>query len=235
MEERLQKILAGAGICSRRQAEKLILAGRVKVDGQIIRELGVKADPARQRIEFDGRPLPKPSLVCYLLNKPRGYVTTMKDPQGRPIVSALMKGVKERVFPVGRLDLDTEGALLMTNDGELSQRILHPSNEVKKTYQARVSGRPSQKKLSDLAKGIILDGKKTWPAQLRIIKSHGDSTTIEVVIHEGRKRQVRLMFTAIGHPVLELKRIAYGKLGLGVLRVGEFRKLSAQELKKVFK
>lgn len=132
MEERLQKILAGAGICSRRQAEKLILAGRVKVDGQIIRELGVKADPARQRIEFDGRPLPKPSLVCYLLNKPRGYVTTMKDPQGRPIVSALMKGVKERVFPVGRLDLDTEGALLMTNDGELSQRILHPSNEVEK-------------------------------------------------------------------------------------------------------
>ena len=235
MEERLQKILAGAGICSRRQAEKLILAGRVKVDGQIIRELGVKADPVRQRIEFDGRPLPKPSLVCYLLNKPRGYVTTMKDPQGRPIVSALMKGVKERVFPVGRLDLDTEGALLMTNDGDLSQRLLHPSNEIKKTYLARISGRPSQKKLSELEKGIILDDKKTWPAKLQIIKSHGASTTVKVVIHEGRKRQVRLMFAAIGHPVLELKRIAYGKLGLGVLRVGEFRKLSPNDLKKVFK
>ncbi|MEN8134862.1 MAG: pseudouridine synthase [Thermodesulfobacteriota bacterium] len=235
MEERLQKILAGAGICSRRQAEKLILAGRVKVDGQVIRELGVKADPARQTIEFDSKPLPKPTLVCYLLNKPRGYVTTMKDPQGRPIVSSLMKGVKERVFPVGRLDLDTEGALLMTNDGDLSQRILHPSNEIKKTYQARVSGHPTHKKLSELEKGIMLDGKKTWPAKLRIIKSHRTNTTVEVVIHEGRKRQVRLMFAAIGHPVLELKRIAYGKLSLGVLRVSEFRKLSAQELKMVFK
>jgi pseudouridine synthase len=235
MEERLQKILAGAGICSRRQAEKLILAGRVKVDDRIITELGVKADPAHQKVEFDNKPLPKPTLVCYLLNKPRGYVTTMKDPQGRPIVSSLLKGVKERVFPVGRLDLDTEGALLMTNDGDLAQRILHPSNEIKKTYQARVSGRPTQKKLSELEKGIMLDGKKTWPAKLRIIKSHGVSTTIEVVIHEGRKRQVRLMFAAIGHPVLELKRTAYGKLGLGVLRVREFRKLSAQELKMVFK
>jgi 23S rRNA pseudouridine2605 synthase len=235
MEERLQKILAGAGICSRRQAEKLILAGRVKVDGRVIQELGVKADPARQRIEFDGKPLPKPTLVCYLLNKPKGYVTTMKDPQGRPIVTSLMKGVKERVFPVGRLDLDTEGALLMTNDGDLSQRILHPSNETRKTYQARVSGRPTKKKLSELVKGIMLDGKKTWPAKLRIIKSHGNSTSIEIVIHEGRKRQVRLMFAAIGHPVLELKRTAYGKLGLGALRVGEFRKLNGQELKKVFK
>ena len=235
MEERLQKILAGAGICSRRQAEKLILAGRVKVDGRVIRELGVKADPAQQRIEFDGKPLPKPTLVCYLLNKPRGYVTTMKDPQGRPIVTSLMKGVKERVFPVGRLDLDTEGALLMTNDGDLSQRILHPSNETRKTYQARVSGRPTKKKLSELEKGIMLDGKKTWPAKLRIIKSHGNSTSIEIVIHEGRKRQVRLMFAAIGHPVLELKRTAYGKLGLGDLRVGGFRKLNNQELKKVFK
>ena len=235
MEERLQKILAGAGICSRRQAEKLILAGRVKVDGRVIKELGVKADPARQRVEFDNKPLPRPDLVCYLLNKPRGYVTTMKDPQGRPIVTSLMKRVKERVFPVGRLDLDTEGALLMTNDGDLSQRILHPSNESKKSYEAKVVGRPSKKSLSGLEKGIMLDGKRTWPAKVRIIKTFTTSTSVEVVIHEGRKRQVRLMFAAIGHPVVELKRTRYGKLGLGDLRVGEFRKLSAQELKKVFK
>jgi len=235
MEERLQKIIAAAGLCSRRQAERLILSGRVKVDGHISKELGVKADPDRQLIEFDGKPLPKPSLVCYLLNKPRGYVTTMKDPQGRPIVSSLMKGVKERVFPVGRLDLDTEGALLMTNDGELSQRILHPSNENKKTYLAKVKGRPSKKKLSQLNSGIILDGKKTWPAKTRIIKDYGHSTSIEIIIHEGRKRQVRLMFAAIGHPVLELTRTAYGKLLLGNLRVSEFRKLNDKDLKKVFK
>lgn len=235
MEERLQKILAAAGLCSRRQAEKLILAGRVKVDGQIVQELGIKADSTQQQILFDGKPLPKPTLVCYLLNKPRGYVTTMRDPQGRPIVSSLMKGVKERVFPVGRLDLDTEGALLMTNDGDLSQRILHPSNEIKKTYEAKVNGRPSKKKLAELEKGIMLDGKKTWPARLRILKSHGHNTTMQVVIHEGRKRQVRLMFAAIGHPVIELKRTAYGKLVLGDLRVGCFRKLPPKELKKVFK
>lgn len=235
MEERLQKILAGSGLCSRRQAEKLILAGRVTVDGQVIRELGVKVDGTRQRIEFDGKPLASPDLVCYLLNKPRGYVTTMSDPQGRPIVSSLLKGITERLFPVGRLDLDTEGALLMTNDGALSQRILHPSNEIKRTYEAKVSGLPSSKSLSALEKGILLDGKKTWPAKIRIIKRFSRNTTIEIIIHEGRKRQVRLMFAAIGHPVLELKRTAYGKLGLGDLRVGEARKLSAQDLKMLFK
>jgi 23S rRNA pseudouridine2605 synthase len=235
MEERLQKILAGSGLCSRRQAEQLILAGRVKVDGRVIRELGVKVDPARQSVEFDNKPLPNAEVVCYLLNKPRGYVTTMKDPQGRPIVSLLMKGVKERVFPVGRLDLDTEGALLMTNDGDLAQRILHPSKEIKKTYEARVSGCPSRDKLRELEKGIMLDGRKTWPAKVRIVKKHGNSTSLEVVIHEGRKRQVRLMLAAIGHPVLELKRTAYGKLGLGDLRVGAFRKLSNPDLKEIFK
>jgi 23S rRNA pseudouridine2605 synthase len=235
MEERLQKILAGAGICSRRQAEPLILAGRVKVDGRVIRELGAKADPDRQLIEFDNKPLAKPGPVYYLLNKPRGYVTTMNDPQGRPIVTALLKGVTERVFPVGRLDLDTEGALLLTNDGELTQRILHPSNEIKRTYRATVKGCPSKQKLAELAGGIILEGRKTWPAKLRVLNKNTNSTTIEVVIHEGRKRQVRLMFAAIGHPVRELTRTAYGRLFLGDLPVGKFRKLGAEDLKKIFK
>ena len=234
MEERLQKILAAAGICSRRQAEQLIKAGRVRVDGRRVTELGTKADPDHQRIEFDGKPLPRPELVCYLLNKPKGYVTTMKDPQGRPLVSSLLIGVKERVFPVGRLDLDTEGALLMTNDGELAQNILHPSKEIKRTYQAMVRGLPSRKKLAELQSGIVLEGRKTWPADLRIIKKNKNNTLVEVIIHEGRKRQVRKMFAAIGHPVLELKRTAYGKLGLGDLRVGKFRKLANNDLKKLF-
>ena len=235
MEERLQKILAAAGICSRRQAEQLILDGRVKVDGTTISQLGAKADPTNQLIEFDDSPLPRPQLVCYLLNKPRGYVTTMKDPQGRPTVTSLLSGVKERVFPVGRLDLDTEGALLMTNDGDLAQRILHPSNEIKRSYEAIVSGRPSRKKISELRKGIIIEGKKTWPAKIIHLKYLTSKTIFKVVIHEGRKRQVRKMFAAIGHPVVELKRTAYGKLGLGGLRVGKHRKLSKKDLNSVFK
>lgn len=235
MEERLQKILAGAGICSRRQAERLILAGRIKVDGRVVDQLGAKADPDRQTIEFDNKPLNKPEPAYYLLNKPRGYVTTMHDPQGRPIVTSLLKGVRERVFPVGRLDLDTEGALLLTNDGELAQRILHPSNEVRKTYRATVKGCPTGQKLAALAAGVVIEGRKTWPAKVRVLEKSRHDTTIEIVIHEGRKRQVRLMFAAIGHPVRELKRTAYGKLFLGDLPVGKFRKLGSEELKKVFR
>ncbi|MDF1577367.1 MAG: pseudouridine synthase [Desulfurivibrionaceae bacterium] len=234
MEERLQKILAGAGICSRRRAEQLILAGRVKVDGRVITQLGTKVDPDRQTIKFDDQPLPNPAPVSYLLNKPRGYVTTMNDPQGRPLVTSLLRGVRERVFPVGRLDLDSEGALLLTNDGDLAQRILHPSHEIKKTYEATVKGWPAKQKLAELAGGIVLDGRKTWPARLRVLKKNSATTTIEVVIHEGRKRQVRLMFAAIGHPVLELRRTAYGKLFLGDLRPGKFRKLAPSDLKKIF-
>lgn len=233
MEERLQKIIAASGLCSRRQAEQFILEGRVSVEGVIVTELGSKADPVLQRIEFDGRVLPQPATVTYLLNKPKGYVTTMNDPHGRPIVTALLKGVAERVFPVGRLDLDTEGALLLTNDGDLAQRILHPSNEIERTYEALVTGLPSITKLAELEKGIQLEGRKTWPAKLRIVKRFPNRTLVEAVIHEGRKRQVRKMFSAIGHPVMELKRTAYGKLGLGALRVGEFRRLDDSDLEKV--
>jgi len=234
MEERLQKILAAAGVCSRRHAEKLIKAGRVSVDGRIVKELGAKADPRLQNVEFDGKPLPSPGPVYLLLNKPKGYVTTMKDPQGRPTVTVLLKEVKERVFPVGRLDLDTEGALLLTNDGELTQRILHPSNEINRTYEARVSGKPDRQKISGLEKGVVVDGRKTWPAKIKILKSDNYSTLLEIIIHEGRKRQVRKMCDAIGHPVLELKRTAYGALQLGNLATGSYRKLTQKELKKLF-
>lgn len=234
-EERLQKVLAAAGVCSRRQAENLIVAGRVSVDGLMVTVLGSKVDPSRQLIAVDGRPLArsKPGLVYYLLNKPRGYVTTMSDPQGRPLVTSLLKGVKARVFPVGRLDIDTSGALLLTNDGELTQKVLHPSNEINRTYLALVAGHPSVAKLESLRQGIILEGKKTWPAKIRVVANEADATRIEITIHEGRKRQVRKMFAAIGHPVKELARTAYGKLELGNLPVGRFRELTENDLKKL--
>jgi len=231
--ERLQKVLAAAGVCSRRQAEKLIEAGRVAVDGEVIAVLGSKVDPDHQEITVDGRPLASPKLVYFLLNKPRGYVTTMHDPQGRPLVTSLLKGVKERVFPVGRLDIDTEGALLLTNDGELAQKVLHPSHEIDRTYLARVSGSPSPDNLDKLRRGILLEGRKTWPAQLKVLETAGNSTRIEITIHEGRKRQVRKMFAAIGHPVQALTRTAYGKLALGNLPSGQFRRLSSADLRKL--
>jgi 23S rRNA pseudouridine2605 synthase len=232
--ERLQKILAAAGVCSRRQAEKLISDGRVTVDGQVIDTLGSKVDPAHHEIKVDGRPLNRTGLVYYLLHKPRGYVTTMSDPQGRPLVTSLLKGVKARVFPVGRLDIDTAGALILTNDGELTQKILHPSNEINRTYLARVAGRPSEARLDSLRQGIMLEGRKTWPARLGIVGTTPDTTSIEITIHEGRKRQVRKMFAAIGHPVLELTRTAYAKLELGNLPVGRFRELTQKDLEKLF-
>lgn len=232
--ERLQKVLASAGVCSRRQAEKLISDGRVTVDSQVVTTLGSKVDPVHQEIRVDGRPLPQTGLVYYLLNKPRGYVTTMSDPQGRPLVTSLLKGVKARVFPVGRLDIDTAGALILTNDGDLTQKILHPSNEINRTYRARVTGRPSEARLDSLRQGIVIEGRKTWPATLKVVGNDRDSTTVEITIHEGRKRQVRKMFAAIGHPVRELTRTAYAMLELGNLPIGRFRELTQKDLEKLF-
>lgn len=233
MNERLQKLLASAGICSRRQAEKHILAGRVSVDGTIVTALGEKADPDTQDIRFDGKPLSSPEKIYILLNKPRGYVTTMSDPQGRPVVTSLLKSLKVRVYPVGRLDLDTQGALLLTNDGDFAQNILHPSNEINRTYETLVKGVPAPKDLQRLSLGIVLDGKKTWPAKIEVLKKYQNETLIRVVIHEGRKRQVRKMFSAIGHPVKELKRVAYGGLELGDLPEGRYRELAEKEVRKL--
>ena len=232
MQERLQKVLAKAGIASRRKAEELIRQGKVRVDGKVITEMGTKVDPETQDIECEGIALdPQEEKVYILLHKPAGYLSTVDDPQGRPIVTDLLKNIKERVYPVGRLDLDTEGALLLTNDGELAQKILHPSHEVNKTYVAKVKGRPGKKKLDTLSKGIELEGKKTWPANIEVLKNEAGSTTIKITIHEGRKRQVRKMFEAIGHPVLKLKRIAYGQLELGELGSGKYRFLTPADIK----
>lgn len=233
--ERLQKILAHAGIASRRAAEQLILDGKVAVDGKIVTDLGVRADPEKQKITLEGKAVDIAKKKIYLLlNKPKGYVTTMRDPQGRPIVTDLLKDVQERLFPVGRLDLDTEGALLLTNDGDLANRITHPRYEVRKTYIAHVSGIPSRDNLARLEKGIVLEGHRTWPAAIRVIDRKENSTSVEITIHEGKKRQVRKMFAAIGNPVLHLKRIAYGGLRLGSLRSGAYRFLTSGEIAKIF-
>ncbi len=232
--ERLQKILAKAGIASRRKCEELILDGRVMVDGKVITELGVKVDPKKSIISFDGQPLIQEENIYILLNKPTGYVTTLSDPQGRPIVTDLLPEINQRVFPVGRLDFDTEGALILTNDGRLGQFIQHPRHEVNKTYAATVKGIPSTGKIIQLEKGIVIDGKKTWPARVRIIGQKKNESTLEVIIHEGKKRQVRKMLAAVGHPVKSLKRTAYGNLKLGKLEPGKYRFLSKKDLKKIF-
>ena len=234
MQERLQKIIAHAGICSRRKAETYIAGGRVAIDGNIVTQPGLKVDAAKTTITVDGKPINRQRNIYILLHKPVGYVTTMHDPQGRPIVTDLLPDVDKRVFPVGRLDLNSEGALLLTNDGALANKILHPRFEVNKTYEATVKGHPRAGSLQKLKQGILLDGHKTWPAALRIVRKSKASTTIEVIIHEGKKRQVRKMFQAIGHPVLRLKRTAYGGLKLGSLPPGKYRFLTKIDLKQLF-
>lgn len=230
---RLQKFLAECGIASRRKAEQLIKSGAVSVDGQTITEMGYKLDPTRQQVRYRGElVIPKKTHTYILLNKPKGYVTTMSDPQGRPIVTSLLKDVDTRVFPVGRLDIDTEGALLLTDDGELTHKLLHPSHESTKTYEVVAKGFISRSNIRKLEQGIEIDGRKTWPATISKVKKQGPACRLEISIHEGRKRQVRKMFAAIGHPVLNLKRIAYGKLLLGSLKSGAYRFLTPDEMKK---
>jgi 23S rRNA pseudouridine2605 synthase len=232
---RLQKFLAQCGLASRRSAEEMIRQGRVTVDGIKITDMGMKITPGMQVVCLDGVQVAlTEKSVTLLLNKPKGYVTTLSDPQGRPIVTSLLQGITARVFPVGRLDLDTEGALILTNDGMLSESIQHPRYEVKKTYEALVRGRPARSDLHHLEKGIVLEGKKTSPASIAIVGKKPQSTLVKITIHEGRKRQVKKMFAAIGNPVLSLKRTAYGQLLLRDLPTGAYRILSADDLKKIF-
>jgi len=232
---RLQKFLAQSGVCSRRKAEEHIKAGRVAVDGKKVMEMGVTILPGQNRVTFDNKLVTlEEELVYYMLNKPGGYVTTLSDPQGRPIVTSLLKGVNSRLFPVGRLDLDTEGALILTNDGNLAQQIQHPSYATNKSYEALVKGTPSKSKIDKLEKGIVLEGKKTSPARVKILSEKGRNCLMKITIHEGRKRQVKKMFSQMGHHVLHLKRTAYGKLTLGSLATGSYRLLKPVDLKKIF-
>ena len=232
---RLQKYLAQCGIASRRKAEELIADGKITVDGKVVTEMGMLITPGRQTITCFGKEVVEAEQsVYYLLNKPKGYVTTLSDPQGRPIVTSLIKETGARLFPVGRLDLDTEGALILTNDGSLAQKIQHPSHETNKTYEALVKGTPTSTQIALLQKGILLEGKITSPAKVRIIERHAYNCLVEITIHEGRKRQVKKMFSLIAHPVLNLKRTAYGKLRLGNLPTGRYRQLNSSELKNIF-
>lgn len=229
--ERLQKFLAQCGIASRRHAEQLILEGRVQVNGKKRAELGVKVDPDVDRVTVDGREVrPSDSLVYIALNKPIGYVTTAHDPQGRPTVMDLLDGVSQRVFSVGRLDLDSEGLLLLTNDGDFSFAMTHPRHEVVKEYHVTVLGTPEPDALDRLRKGVVLDGRATAPAKADILAAGNGHATLRVEIHEGRKRQVRRMLQTVGHPVVTLRRVRIGPIRLKGLKPGEFRRLTDEEL-----
>jgi 23S rRNA pseudouridine2605 synthase len=233
-EERLQKILSHAGLSSRRAAEEMILSGRVAVNGHTIRELGTKADPTRDRITVDGRPLAAEARPIYLaLHKPAGVMTTLSDPEGRPTVRDLLAGVRERVYPVGRLDFNSAGLLLFTNDGELAMRLTHPRYGVRKIYRVKVRGTPDEAQRRRLAQGIRLEEGTTAPAAVRVVESSPTKSWIEVTIAEGKKRQVRRMCEAVGLQVEKLVRIAFGPLKLGKLPPGAWRPLTEVELVKL--
>ena len=229
MEERLQKLLSAAGVCSRRAAEAYINAGRVTVNGRTA-ELGQRADPERDDIRVDGKPLAqREALVYLLLNKPRGYVTTLSDEKGRKNVADLVKDCGVRVYPVGRLDLDSEGLLLMTNDGDLMQRLLHPSGEVNQTYHVSVYG-PVKGAAEQLSAITDLEGETIRPAQVRVLKQTAQTAELAITIHEGKNRQIRRMCSACGLTVKRLRRVQEHTLRLGDLPVGRWRYLSEQEI-----
>jgi len=236
--ERLQKILSQAGVASRRASEQLMLEGRVTVNGTTIRELGTKADPARDDIRVDGRRVKVVEHHRYLLlNKPRGYVTTRSDPQQRPTVIDLLRGVREYVYPVGRLDFDSEGLLLLTNDGDLAARLTHPSHGVARVYEARVLGVPDAHDLDRLSRGFSLGGQRTRPAEVKLLplRREANEATILITIREGRNRQVRNMCEAIGHPVNRLQRVAIGPIRDARLKPGHWRELTPAEVERLRK
>ena len=228
---RLQKFLARAGVASRRGSEDLMTAGRVTVNGVVVTELGSRVDPAVDEVAVDGVVVTLADAPVYaVLNKPAGYVTTMQDPQGRPTVAELIEGLGPGVFPVGRLDRDTTGVLLVTSDGALAHRLMHPRFHVEKVYEALVEGAVEDAALEPVRRGMELDDGPTKPAQARLLGREGANTRVELRISEGRKRQVKRMLAAIGHPVLRLHRSAFGPVVLGELAQGETRPLSAEEI-----
>lgn len=240
MLERLQKVIAQAGVASRRDAEELIKAGRVTVNGKIVSELGTKVDPRRTRVAVDGKPLKAEKYIYILLNKPKGVITALEDPRGRKTVASLVADIPERIYPVGRLDYNTEGLLIMTNDGDLTYGLTHPSHEIAKTYLAKVHGYPPEEKLDKLRVGIKLEDGVTAPAKINIvaIDQEKELTTLEIVIFEGKNRQIRRMCEAIGYPVKNLKRIKFAFLTLEGLRRGQYRQLltgEVEELKRLCK
>lgn len=234
---RLQKFLASCSVASRRGAEALIKQGRIKVNGETVTEMGVKIDEENDIVEFDGKRVkPDSKMIYVLLNKPVGFVTTVSDDNGRDTVMELVSDIPVRIYPVGRLDYDTEGLLLMTNDGDLTYRITHPKNNVEKTYVAEVTGNISMNTLVALRNGVYLDGVRTAPAKVEVIGATRYGTKLEITIHEGKNRQVRRMFESVGCIVKRLKRTKEAGLILGHVPLGHWRKLTESEvnmLKKI--
>ncbi|HUR79977.1 MAG TPA: pseudouridine synthase [Thermoanaerobaculia bacterium] len=235
--ERLQKIIAHAGFASRREAETMIREGRVTVNGKVVTELGTKADPARDHVKVDGKLITKPEDHRYiLLYKPREVMTTVDDPQGRRTVIDLIKGVRERIYPVGRLDFHSEGLILLTNDGTFANTVAHPKNGSVKTYHVKVRGVPEQRIVEKLERGITIEGKRTLPCEISRMKTTGKgddegNSWYEVKLREGRTRQIRRMFQAVGHPVSKLRRVAIGPLSDPRLTPGDYRELTSKEVK----
>jgi 23S rRNA pseudouridine2605 synthase len=231
MEERLQKILSRAGVASRRTAEKMISAGRISVNGVIVREQGIKADIHHDEIRVDDKLISVETEKIYIvLNKPRGYVTTLKDPEGRPIVTDLLAGIDGRVFPVGRLDYDSEGLLFLTNDGEFAQRLQHPRYEIKKIYRIKIEGRLNKDELQMLEKGVDLPDGRFMPLRVTIEKVNPKSTWLSLMIYDGRNRVIRRAFESMGHFVSRLIRVSFGDVALDSLGEGTWRNLYHKEV-----
>ncbi len=231
--ERLQKVLAQAGVASRRKAEEIIQQGRVTVNGRVVIQLGTKVNPAVDEIRVDGQIIRAAASKLYIIvNKPRGYLSSMEDPRGRPALGALVSSAS-RLYPVGRLDASSEGLILLTDDGDLANLLTHPRFEHQKEYLALVNGRPSAATLHAWQRGVMLDGKLTAPASVDVVRNVKDDTLLRVVMREGRKRQIRRVAALLGHPVRELKRVRLGPLQLGTLESGQWRYLTAKEIRSL--
>ena len=233
---RLQKFLANAGLCSRRAAEAIIRSGRVRVDGQVVTEMGFRVDPSTNVVSVDNvRIIQERPFIYLFLNKPRGILSTVHDPHGRTTVMDILGKIPERVYPVGRLDKDSEGLLLLTNDGTLTHRLLHPSHKISKTYHVTIKGKPSKTELDLLRRGVEVEKQMTLPCEIRVLGMSRRSTVLEIVLKEGRKRQIRMMLNTVGHEVIKLIRIKMGPLELGKLPSGKYRPLTDYEVESLKK
>jgi len=231
-KQRLNKVIAMSGITSRRKADELISLGRVMINNRVETRVGVKVNIDTDSIVVDGKALSKVQKNIYLiLNKPFGYVSTLNDPEGRPIIIDLLKDIKQRLFPVGRLDFDSQGLIILTNDGQLAYRLMHPKFHIPRTYKVIITGDLSGKSISNIENGIAIDNVVTHKARVKIIKKEQDRSTVRMTIFEGRSREIRRMFEVLGHKTIKLVRTGYGNLELGDLKVGTFRQITEPELK----
>lgn len=231
MEERLQKFMARCGVASRRNSEKLIEAGNVEVNGIVIKELGFKVDIEKDKVKVNGEIIQlEKNKIYIILNKPEGYLCTLKDQRGRRTVLDLVTEISERIFPIGRLDYDTSGLLIMTNDGDIYNKVIHPREKINKIYEANIEGLPSEKELERFCTGVDIGGYITAPAEIKVLQRDRESSKVKITIHEGKKRQIRKMCKEIGHPVITLRRIKIGNIELKNLPKGTWRYLTDEEV-----